>query len=188
MNTENQLTGCFSLTLLLLVTTLYGCGVAHVRTDVASSDLHQYDKVFISEVNVHSQEAAAQDNAVLQAQMDEWEVFARGELENYVNDSHYQLISQPPAITEKALIINLDIDLTYGNRALRYWVGFGAGKGGVDSVLMATDSETGDEKFRAVAESDLSVGAFGGDMEAILKQNIKELVDQYPRVADEDRK
>ena len=60
MNTENQLTSCFSLTLLLLVTTLYGCGVAHVRTDVASSDLHQYDKVFISEVNVHSQEAARQ--------------------------------------------------------------------------------------------------------------------------------
>jgi hypothetical protein len=119
--------------------------------------------------------------------MDEWEVFARGELEDYVNDSHYQLINQPPAITEKALIINLDIDLTYGNRALRYWIGFGAGKGGVDSVLTAIDSETGDEKFRATAESDLSVGAFGGDMEAILKQNIRELVDQYPRRADKDR-
>ena len=187
MNSEYLLTSHFPLTLLLLVTTLYGCGVAHVRTDVASSDLHQYDKVFISEVKVQSQEAAAQNNAVLQTQMDEWEVFARGELEDYVNDSHYQLINQPPAINEKALIINLDIDLTYGNRALRYWVGFGAGKGGVDSVLTAIDSETGDEKFRATAESDLSVGAFGGDMEAILKQNIMELVDQYPRVADKDR-
>jgi hypothetical protein len=187
MNSENSLTSHFPLTLLFLVTTLYGCGVAHVRTDVASSDLHQYDKVFISEVKVQSQEAAAQDNAVLQTQMDEWEVFARGELEDYVNDSHYQLINQPPAITEKALIINLDIDLTYGNRALRYWIGFGAGKGGVDSVLTAIDSETGDEKFRATAESDLSVGAFGGDMEAILKQNIRELVDQYPRRADKDR-
>lgn len=188
MNSENLLTSFFPLTLLLLVTTLYGCGAAHVRTDVASSDLHQYDKVFISEVKVHSQEAAAQDNAELQTQMDEWEVFARGELENYVNDSHYQLISQPPAITEKALIINLDIDLTYGNRALRYWVGFGAGKGGVYSVLTAADSETGVEKFRAVAESDLVMGGFGGDIEAVLKQNIWELVDQYPRVADEDRK
>lgn len=188
MNSENLLTSCFPLTLLLLVTTLYGCGAAHVRTDVASSDLHQYDKVFISEVKVHSQEAAAQDNAELQSKMDEWEVFARGELENYVNDSHYQLISQPQAITKKALIINLDIDLTYGNQALRYWVGFGAGKGGVHSVLTATDSETGDEKFRALAESDLVMGGFGGDMEAVLKQNIRELVDQYPRVADEDRK
>lgn len=188
MSSKNLLTSCFPLTLLLLVTTLYGCGAAHVRTDVASSDLHQYDKVFISEVKVHSQEAAAQDNADLQVKMVEWEVFARGELENYVNDSHYQLISQPPAITEKALIVNLDIDLTYGNQALRYWVGFGAGKGGVSSVLTATDNETGDEKFRAAAESDLVMGGFGGDMAEVLKQNIRELVDQYPRVADEDRK
>ncbi len=187
MYPENSLNSHFRLALMFLVATLNGCGVAHVRTEVESSDLHQYDKVFISKIDVHSQEEAAQDNAKLQELMIEWESFARDELEGYVNESHYQLMSEPPTSDEKALVITLDADLAYGNRALRWAVGFGAGQGGVDSVLTVTDSQTGEEKFRAVAESDLVMGGAGGDMQATLKKNIEQLVDQYPRAADEDR-
>ncbi len=187
MNAERSLTSYFSPMLLLLVLTLYGCGAAHVRTDMVSADIHQYEKVFISEVDVHSQEEQARDNAELQAKMVEWEVFARGELESYVNDSHYQLLTEPPGAAEKALIISLDIDMVYGSRAKRYWAGFGAGRGSVDSVLTVSDNQTGEQKFRAVAESDLSVGGFGGSMEAVLKENVRELVDQYPRAPDEVR-
>ena len=172
--------------LLLLVLTLYGCGAAHVRTEVASTDIHQYEKVFIAKVDVHSQEATAKDNEELQAKMIEWETFSRGELEGYVNESHYQLLTEPPGADENALIIDLDIDMVYGSRAKRYWAGFGAGRGSVDSVLTVSDSQTGEQKFRGVAESDLSVGGFGGDMEAVLKQNVKELVDQYPRRAPDE--
>jgi hypothetical protein len=130
---------------------------------------------------------AAKDNEALQVKMVEWESFSRDELESYVNESHYQLMNEAPVSGEKALVVNLDIDLVYGNRAARYWGGFGAGKGSVDSVLTVTDSQTGEEKFRAVAESDLAMGAFGGDMGSVLKGNIKQLVDQYPRAADSDR-
>jgi len=186
MNSENSRRGHYFPALVFLVATLYGCGVAHVRTEVESSDLHQYDKVFISKIDVHSQEEAAKDNAKLQDLMIEWESFARDELEGYVNESHYQLMSEPPTSAEKALVINLDADLAYGNRALRWAVGFGAGQGGVDSVMTVTDSQTGEEKFRAVAESDLVMGGAGGDMQATLKTNIKQLVDQYPRAADQE--
>lgn len=187
MHPGNLLIRYFSLTLFLLVATLYGCGVAHVRTETESSDLHHYDKVYISEVKVYSLEDAAKTNVELQAKMDEWRSFARAELETYVNDSHYQLINKPPEDSEKALVANLDINLTYGNRAIRYFVGFGAGKGSVNSVLTVADSHTGEEKFRGVAESDLAMGAFGGDMQAILKDNIKQLIDQYPRATNADR-
>jgi len=186
MNSENLLNNYFRVMILFLVAMLNGCGAAHVRTDVETSDLHDYDQVFISEVKVYSEEEAAEQNEELQAEMEEWAAFSRGELENYVNESHYLLLRQPPASTDKALVLNLDIKMTYGNRALRYWVGFGSGKGGVDSVLTATDSQTGEDKFRAVADSDLSVGAFGGNMEAVLEKNIRALVDQYPRAPDED--
>lgn len=181
MKPHKSVTSYVFPTLSLLVLTLYGCGAAHVRTEVASTDIHQYEKVFISKVDVHSQEETAEDNEKLQAKMVEWEIFARGELEDYVNESHYQLLTEPPGADEHALIINLDIDMVYGSRAKRYWAGFGAGRGSVDSVLTVSDSQTGEQKFRAVAESDLSVGGFGGNMEAVLKENVRELVDQYPR-------
>ncbi len=187
MNTEYSLNNYFRVTILFLVATLYGCGAAHVRTDVESSDLYDYDQAFISEVKVYSEEEAAEDNEKLQTDMKEWEVFARGELEDYLNESHYQLISQPPASNVKALILNLDIKMTYGSRALRYWVGFGAGKGGVDSVLTVTDSLTGEDKFRAVSDSDMAVGAFGGDMEKVLEKNVAALLDQFSTVAGANR-
>lgn len=189
MNAERSLTRYFSLMLLLLVLTLYGCGPTHVRsehvrTELESADIHQYEKVFISKVDVDSQEETARDNVKLQDKMDEWEMFARGELEGYVTDSHYQLLPEAPGAAEKALIMNLDIDMVYGSRAKRYWVGSGAGRGSVDSVLTVSDSRTGEQKFRAVAESSLSVGGFGGDMEEVLKNNVRKIVDQYPRAPD----
>ena len=180
MKTDIHLRKLVAFPLLIIIGTLYGCGAAHVRTEMASPDLHQYGKVFISDVRVYSKEEAAKDNVELQAKMREWELFARNELEGYVKNSHYQLIDQIPSGTQQILFFDLDINLTYGNRALRYWVGFGAGKGGVYSVLTASDSKTGEEKLRAVAESDLAMGAFGGDMQTVLKDNIKKLVDQYP--------
>lgn len=171
---------------VLIITTsiLAGCGAAHVRTEVASVDLHDYDFVYVENVNVHSEEASAEDNDKLQKMMIEWEQFARSEFENYVHESHYKLIEQLPDNPQKTLIANLDIDLKYGNRSLRYWVGFGAGKGGVNSVLSVRDAVSEEEKFRSAAESDLAMGGFGGDMQAVLKKNIRELVEQYPRRDD----
>ena len=79
------------------------------------------------------------------------------------------------------MVVSLDVDLVYGNRAARYFGGFGAGKGSVDSVLSVMDPSTKVVKFKAVSESDLSMGAFGGDMQSVLKSNIKELIKQYPK-------
>jgi hypothetical protein len=172
--------------LVALLVTLGGCGTAHVRTDEQSADLHDYNNIFIDVVDVHSQEASAESNEALQTKMIEWEAFAREELEGYVNESHYQLLRSLPESPDSTLVVSLDIDLVYGNRAARYWGGFGAGKGSVDSVLTATDSATGDTKFKAVAESDLAMGAFGGDMQSVLQSNIRKLVDQYPKRSNED--
>jgi hypothetical protein len=101
-------------------------------------------------------------------------------LESYVEKSHYRLVESANEGSWGTLVVNLDIDLEYGNRAFRYWLGFGAGKGSVDSRLTVIDPITRDEKLHAVAESDLAIGGFGGDMENVLKKNIKLLVQQFP--------
>lgn len=168
-------------TLAVSVVLLSACGTAHVRTDKVASDLHSYNNVFIQKVDIYSNEEAAKTNTQLQNKMVEWEAFARTELENYVQRSNYSLLTSKDQITERTLIVDLDVDLVYGNRAARYFGGFGAGKGSVDSVLTVIDHQTSDLKFKATAESELSMGAFGGDMQGVLKSNIKKLIQQYPQ-------
>lgn len=169
------------LTSLLFVSFLSACGTAQVRTESFESDLHDYEYMQIGEVDIHSQEKAAATNEELQAKMIEWEGFARDELKRYVGESRYKLADELGDTPESILVISLDVDLVYGNRAARYWGGFGAGKGSVDSVLTVVDPSTQTIKFKAVSESDLSMGAFGGDMQGVLKSNIKELIKQYPK-------
>ncbi|MBL0059033.1 MAG: DUF4410 domain-containing protein [Elusimicrobia bacterium] len=161
--------------------TVTGCGKVHVRKAVWSSDLHLYDKVYITDVKVYSEEESAKGNKDLLAKIEEWKTYARSEMESYVKNSRYQLLLTPPTEKDRVLLVKLDIKVTYGNKALRYWVGFGAGSGGVDSRLTVTDSRTGEKKFEVTGDSDLSVGAFGGNMEAVLKSNIKSLIEQYPK-------
>ena len=159
---------------------LAGCGAAHVRTELDFVDIEQYANVYIGRVDLYSKEQSAQTNEDLQMKLEEWQRFARSEIEQYVRGSSFQLVNQLPSDPERTLIINTDINVAYGNRALRYFVGFGAGKGGVDSTLVIVDAKTGAEKFKAVAESDLAIGGFGGDMGAVLRKNIRKLTDQIP--------
>jgi hypothetical protein len=181
MNGKRLRTVGLLLGLVGILTGLTGCGKVHVRKEVESSDLDLYKKVYITDVRVYSEEKSAQTNQELQSKIQEWKVFARNEMESYVKGSRYELMSTPPTEKEKVLLVDLDIKIAYGNKALRYWVGFGAGSGGVDSKLTVTDNRSGEKKFVAVGESDLSIGAFGGNMEEVIRSNIKNLIAQYPK-------
>ncbi|WP_444907128.1 hypothetical protein ACJJIR_01875 [Microbulbifer sp. SSSA008] len=169
---------CLAVTL----SALYGCGVAHVKTDVQAQSFEDYKNILIQDVRVYSNESAAKNNSALQEKMKSWELHTRSELEEFARESDYQLVNSLDEAEGKTLLVNLDVKVQYGNRALRWAVGFGAGKGGVDSVLTVKDSETGDVKYKAHADSDLSVGGAGGDIGAVLKKNIKALIDQYREV------
>ena len=168
-----------NLSTIVIVAMLYGCGVAHVKTDVQSQDLREYDNIFIRNVEVYSNEAAASNNLPLQEKLKSWELFSRNELESYVDKSQYKLVKSLENTSGKTLIVDLDVNVQYGNRALRWVVGFGAGQGGVDSILTIRDADTGEVKFQAEANSDLSMGGAGGDIGDVLKENIKTLVEQY---------
>jgi hypothetical protein len=134
-------------------------------------------------VRVASQEDAAKTNAALQRKLAEWETYTRGELDRSLRASGYKLLTELPADSSRTLIVDAKLDVRYGNRALRYWAGFGAGKGGVNSVLTAIDSKTQQEEFRASAASDLAIGAFGGDIGDVLKENVGKLIAQFPPAA-----
>ena len=48
---------------------LSACGTAHVKTEAESADILNYTKIYISKVDVHSQEPAAKTNQKLQEKM-----------------------------------------------------------------------------------------------------------------------
>ncbi len=165
--------------LLLVLTTLYGCGVAHVRTEVASANWSGYQAAYVKDVRVYSKEEAAKDNQALQDKMVEWHAQSLTQINNYLGRSRLTLLTDPPVESSRTLAVEIDTEVRYGNRALRYFVGFGAGRGGVTSTLTATDADSGAVKFQAESKSNLSVGIGGGDMGRVLKSNITELIKQF---------
>jgi hypothetical protein len=70
------------------------------------------------------------------------------------------------------------IKMTYGSRALRYWVGFGAGKGSIDVDLEMKD-EKGTILYATNAKADLAIGAFGGDMTDVAVKAVKDAVADF---------
>lgn len=68
------------------------------------------------------------------------------------------------------------LKLDEGDRALRYIVGFGAGKGEMTVEVTYLDMQ-GTELARAEFESELSMGFFGGDFDQAISSAAKEIAD-----------
>ena len=165
-----------SIVLVSLFLFLTGCGAAHVKTDIQSQKFTQYDNILIQSVKVYSKEVSAKDNQALQEKLRRWQSFASGQIQEYVRDSKFTPVASLRTARGATLLLDLDVDVQYGNRALRWAVGFGAGKGGVYSVLTIKDARTGEIVYKSQADSDLSVGAAGGDIGSVLESNIKKLI------------
>jgi hypothetical protein len=168
--------------LFVLSMALAGCGAPHVTTAPGPVGLPEYKAAFVDRVTVASQEPNAQTNEPLQQKMREWQAQTRQQLQDGLRAHGYVVLSELPAQPTDAvvLIINCDVDVKYGNRAVRWAVGFGAGKGGVRSIFVGVDRQTGAERFRTAVASDLAMGGAGGDMGAVVKDNIAKLAADLP--------
>jgi len=163
---------------VMVATVVLGCGATHQRPQEKFAP-GLSTGAYIGRVTVTSKEEAAKSNEALQKKMRDWEGFARSRLQEGLTARGYQVVTEPPAPGSAALIWNLDVDVRYGNRALRYVVGFGAGKGHVHSALVVQD-DAKQTKYRSGADSDLSIGVFGGDIGQVLRGNIEKLSASLP--------
>jgi hypothetical protein len=182
-----------------IVAMLTACSSGPVRTETRADDLNRYRNAYIADVVVRSTENSA--NA--QEENRKVEEFARAELQRIIEASRYRYLPARPASTAAAeageqsgahndnggsvtdelartLAVSLSMDITWGNRALRYLVGFGAGQGRISSALTVKDAATGAVKYRSSKDSMLAMGLFGGSMEPIVRENIAGLLAEYP--------
>jgi hypothetical protein len=176
---------------------LSACSSEPVRTETESQDIDRYRNAFVADVVVRSTE----DSANARKENREVERFARAELRRVIEESRYRYLparptSTPAAATAaepdtggdapmsdelaKTLAVSLDMHITWGSRALRYLVGFGAGKGRISSTLTVEDAATGAVKYRSSKDSMLAMGLFGGSMEPVVRENIADLLANYP--------
>jgi hypothetical protein len=163
---------------VIVATTIVGCGTPHLRPQSsAATDLPA--SAYIGRVTVSSQEEAAKSNVELQAKMQGWETEARWRLLQALTTKGYHVVTEAPAQVSTTLIWNLDVDVQYGNRATRYLVGFGAGKGSVHSTLVIDDGAES-ERYRSGVDSDLDIGVFGGDISQVMHANLDKLLSTLP--------
>jgi hypothetical protein len=165
------------LSLIIFTTFLFGCSSLKINTEVEASNFDRYENVYVRDVKVYSNEKNAAGNKALQVKISEWKGFVREELNAYVNSSEFNTVDASKGA--ETLVIDMDVEVVYGNRFLRWFVGFGAGRGQVDTVLTVTDAETQKIKFKAVANSEVRGGGGGGDVGKLLQNNIRHLMKKY---------
>jgi hypothetical protein len=102
----------------------------------------------------------------------QWKTMATDELQSLLVSKNIAASSNGQAT------VGCRIEVAYGNRALRYFVGFGAGAGHMRVTIELKDS-TGTVRYAANSEADLAIGAFGGDMSQVARKTIQAAVKEF---------
>jgi hypothetical protein len=95
----------------------------------------------------------------------------------------FQAVNRVPAVSEAApetnalILEGTIIEYETGSRALRYFVGFGAGKAYATVQLKAVDKATKEEIFRGNIAAEQSMGVFGGSFDEVIQKLVDESVE-----------
>lgn len=158
-----------SIALPLLVTAMLlgACGRLHttVVTEPTSA-VTGLKKIGVAPVTVTSKE----QNPDARQFNDQWKRMAADEIQS--------MLSAKGARGSGGGTVECKIHVVYGSRALRYFIGFGAGSGAVEIDLALKDAG-GRVVYATRSEADLGGGGFGGDMPATVRKAIAGAVKDF---------
>jgi hypothetical protein len=155
-------------TVAVFALALSACGAVHNRVLTPPDNLVALKQVTLLPVEVVSKEQNP-DALSLNAQ---WQTMATAELQSLLASKNIAASSDSQAA------VGCRIEVTYGNRALRYFVGFGAGAGHMRVTVELKDS-TGTVRYAAKSEADLAIGLFGGSMSNVARKTIQEAIKEF---------
>ncbi len=166
----------FKSAVLLGILLLTGCGKAHVKADTDISNLRAYQNIYIADVVVNSKEQVAD----LISLNEQTAIDIKNRLQAATCAAGtYNLVESNAAAVSNSINVATQVDIVYGSRAKRYFLGFGAGKGYLTSTLTVTDNTNGTVVFSLLSKSDIKFGITGGDMRVVLTENADKLVNAY---------
>lgn len=152
----------------ILVVTVSACGRAHSKVVTRPDNILVIEQITLLPVDVSSEEQNP-DALALNAQ---WKTMAADELQAMLVAKNIEATSNSPTL------VQCRIELVYGSRALRYFVGFGAGSGHM-RVSIELKGSDGAVSYATISEADLAAGAWGGSMDAVAKKTIKAAVKEF---------
>lgn len=157
---------------LLLSIAPIGCGKAHFELLKPPEAGSSYKNIQVADVVVTSNEKGQKyDDLNTKFASSAKEIFI-----NSLKDKGIYDIAK--GSSTDVFTLESKIDLDYGNRALRYWIGFGAGAGHCVTIMELKDS-SGNVKIKTKTKSDLAMGAFGGSMDKTINRNVKIAIEKF---------
>lgn len=163
---------------VLVIALISACATTKQGSFSSSDDMKLYKLFQISELSLSSDQS---DDGANEAN-ERIKKFYQEAISKAVSSNNGSIVpsSLPHSPSEKKiLVVDASLDVHYGSRALRYWVGFGAGKGYAKITLTAKDGGTGQEKYNDVRTVELVMGTFGGSFEAMIKAKMGEQIQQF---------
>lgn len=163
---------------VLVIALISACATTKQASFSSSDDMKLYKFVQISELSVSSDKTDDGSNEA----NERIKIFYKESISKAASANNKSVVpSSPPNSPsgEKILVVSGSLDVHYGSRALRYWVGFGAGKGYATITLTAKDKGTGQEKYNDVRTVELVMGQFGGSFEDMIKAKMGEQIQQF---------
>ena len=159
-----------------LVVALSACASTKQATFSSADDVKLYKVVRLSDLAIASDEATEGANEA----NERIKSYYMDAMAKAVTTTNRNVVSAADVPAQgRVLVIDGRLDVHYGSRALRYWVGFGAGKGSATITLTARDGASGQEKYKDVRTVELTMGAFGGSFEDMIKARIGEQIQQF---------
>lgn len=155
------------ITITVVAFSLYACGGVHHRPAIQPQNIPALNQVEL-QVEVSSKE----QNSEALSLNDEWKEIAINELQTMLD------LKKITVTSNSDTTIDCRIDVVYGSRALRYWIGFGAGAGHLYVTIELKDKQ-GNVLYSTNTEADLAMGVFGGSMSKVAHKTIVEAVNNF---------
>lgn len=156
------------ITIIVFAFALNACGGVHHKIATQPQNIPVLKQVKLLSVEVSSKE----QNADALSLNDQWKKIATDELQTMLDAKNII------ATNNSDTTVGCSIDVVYGNRALRYFVGFGAGSGHMRVTIELKDKH-GTVLYAANSDADLAMGGFGGDMSKVARKTIVEAVKEF---------
>jgi len=156
------------ITISVFAFALFGCGGIRHSVTTSPQNISALKQVTLLPVDVSSKEQTPDALSL----NDQWKSVATVELQTLLNTKKIT------ATSNSDTTLGCRIDVVYGNRALRYFVGLGAGSGHMRVAIELKD-KNGTVLYATDSKSTLAGGFFGGDMSRVARKTIVEAVRKF---------